>query len=148
MVSPTLPGRRREAVAHLRRAFPKVSERRACRVVGQPRTTERHRPRKKDDEPAILKRMHELVRERPRFGYRRIHMLLVREGFRLGRHRTHRLWKREGFKVPVKQAKKTRMGDSGGGILRRQTQRLDDVWAWDFIHDRPRKMRTVGRSDG
>ena len=143
MVSPT---RRREAVAHLRRTFPKVSERRprkACKVVGQPRATERHRPRKKDDEPAILRRMHELVRERPRFGYRRIHVLLVKDGFRLGRHRTHRLWKRENFKVPQKQAKKTRLGEAGNGINRRAAQRLDDVWAWDFIHDRDERGRPI-----
>ena len=140
MVSPT---RRREAVAHLRRTFPKVSERRACRVVSQPRSTERHRPRKKGDEPAILERMHELVRERPRFGYRRIHVLLVKDGFRLGRHRTHRLWKQENFKVPKKQAKKTRLGEAGNGINRRAAQRLDDVWAWDFIHDRDERGRPI-----
>lgn len=140
MVSPT---RRREAVAHLWRAFPKVSERRVCRVVGQPRTTERYRPTVKRDESGILKRMHALVRERPRFGYRRIHALLLRDGFRLGRHRTYRLWKQEGFKVPQKQVKKTRLGEAGNGILRRKAKGLNEVWAWDFIHDRDERGRSI-----
>ena len=79
MVSPT---HRREAVDHLQRVL-HVTERRACRVVGQPRSSQRYRPRKKGDGAVIVKRMHEppgVVRCHPRFGYRRIHTLLVRGG--------------------------------------------------------------------
>ena len=61
-----------------------------------------------DDEPAIVRRMHGLVRRWPRFGfrgYRRIWAMLRREGFRINRKRVYRLWKQEGFKVPQKQRK-------------------------------------------
>jgi hypothetical protein len=102
MVSPT---RRREAVAHLRRVFPDISERRACELVDQPRTTERYKPKVKDDEPGIVKKMHDFVRDHPRFGYRRIHVLLRGCGFKLNRKRTYRLWKQEGFKVPQNKSK-------------------------------------------
>jgi len=142
MVSPT---RRREAVAHLRRSFPGVSERRACKVVGQPRNTQRYssRPRKKSEDALIVKKMHELVRRCPRFGYRRIHALLVRVGFRINRKRVWRLWKQEGFKVPVKQVKKRRLGCSKNGIVRRRAEHVDHVWAWDFIHDRDENGRAI-----
>ena len=145
MVSPTRPGRRREAVAHLRRSFPGVSERRACKVVGQPRNTHRYRPRprKKSEDALIATKMHELVRRCPRFGYRRIHALLVRVGFRINRKRVWRLWKQEGFKVPVKQVKKRRLGCSENGIVRRQAEHVDHVWAWDFIHDRDENGRSI-----
>ena len=139
MVSPT---RRREAVAHLRGRFD-VAERRACRLVGQPRATQRYLPRKRDDEAMIVTRMHELVRRHPRFGYRRIHALLRRVGFRVNRKRVWRLWKQEGFKVPVKQVKKRRLGSSQNGIPRHEAACMDHVWAWDFIHDRDEKGRPI-----
>ena len=139
MVSPT---RRREAVAYLRDRH-RVSERRACEVVGQPRSTQAYLPRKKDDEAMIVKTMHALVKRHPRYGYRRIHALLVREGFGLNVKRVHRLWKRERFKVPQKQVKKRRLGTPENGILRYEATHANHVWAWDFIHDRDERGRPL-----
>ena len=68
-----------------------VSERRACEVLGQPRSSQRYQGRPRDDEPARIKRMLELVRKRPRFGYRRIGRLLKAEGWRVGLARMFRL---------------------------------------------------------
>jgi putative transposase len=139
MVSPT---RRREAVSYLCDRH-HVSERRACRVVGQPRSTQAYHPRKQDDDAMIVATMHELVKRHPRYGYRRVHALLLREGFAFNVKRTHRLWKREHLKVPQKQVKKRRLGDSGNGIVRHQATRIDHVWAWDFIHDRDERGRPL-----
>lgn len=116
--------------------LPGVSERRACEVLGQPRSTQRYIAKIKGDERAIVGRMHELVRRRPRFGYRRIHALLRGEGFHLNRKRTYRLWRKEGFKVPRKQRKRRRLGVSDNGVAHRRAERINDVWCWDFIHDR------------
>jgi len=102
----------------------------------QPRATQRYRARRRAAQAAIVKRMHELVRAHPRFGYRRIWALLRAEGFRVNRKRIWRLWKKEGFKVPRKQHKKRRLGCSANGILRRRAEQRNDVWTWDFIHDR------------
>lgn len=113
-----------------------VSERWACKILEQPRSTQRYQAKIKDDEPAIVKQMHELVRRRPRFGYRRIHRLLVEEGFKVNRKRVWRLWKREGFKVPRKTRKKRRLGTSENGIVRHRAEGINDVWCWDFVHDR------------
>lgn len=138
------PARRRQAVAYVQRQLPGGgSQRRVCGVLGQPRGTQRYVAKIKDDEPRIVKRMHELVRCWPRFGYRRVWAMLRREGFRINRKRVYRLWKREGFKVPIKQLKKRRLGCSENGIIRRRAQGINDVWCWDFIHDRDEKGRAL-----
>jgi putative transposase len=77
------PARKREAVTKLRTQLA-MSERRACRVLSQPRSSQRRKAKPRDDEAALVKRMLELVRERPRFGYRRIGALLRAEGYRAG----------------------------------------------------------------
>jgi putative transposase len=136
------PARKRWAVEHLEGGF-EVSERRACRVVGQPRATQRYALQVKDDEPVLVERMHAQVRQHPRYGYRRIWALLRQEGFRVNRKRIWRLWCREGFKVPQKQRKKRRLGHSANGIARRRPEHKDHVWCWDFIHDRDEAGRPL-----
>jgi len=136
------PARRREAADRLQERFA-VAERRACRVVEQARSTQRYRPRDSDINAALVKRMHELVRHHPRFGYRRIWALLRNEGFEVNRKRVHRLWRHEGFKVPQNQRKKRRLGCSDNGIERHRSEHKDHVWAWDFIHDRDQHSRPL-----
>ena len=120
-----------------------VSQRRACAVLGQPRGTQRYRAKVKCDEPALLDRIDALVRSHPRYGYRRIHALLVQEGWRVNRKRVHRLWKLKGYKVPKKQVKKRRLGIGENGVVRRRATGINDVWAWDFIHDRDERGRAL-----
>jgi len=128
-------GQRRQAVRHLQEEFG-VSQRRACRVLGQVRSTQRQEPRKKEGEAKLVARMLELVRRHPRYGYRRIWALLRREGWRVNRKRVHRLWRQQGLKVPRKQRKKRRLGSSANSCVRRPAAYKDHVWAWDFLHDR------------
>jgi transposase InsO family protein len=87
--------------------------------------------------------MLQLVRLHPRFGYRRIWALLRGEGWALNRKRLYRLWRREGLKVPRKQRKKRRLGQSANGCRRLKAERIDHVWAWDFIFDRTENGRTL-----
>ena len=68
-----------------------VSERRACDVVGQPRSSQRYQAKPRVDEPALVKRMLELVGDRPRFGYRRIAWQLREESFEASDTRVYRL---------------------------------------------------------
>lgn len=101
---------RRQAVRFLQEWFA-VSERRACRVLGQQRSTQRQAPKKaKEGEEWLVARMLELVGLHPRYGYRRIWALLRREGWRINRKRVQRLWRQQGLKVPRKQRKKRRLG--------------------------------------
>jgi transposase InsO family protein len=87
--------------------------------------------------------MLELVREHPRYGYRRIWALLRREGWRVNRKRIYRVWRREGLKVPRKQRKKRHLGHSANGCARRRAEHKDHVWAWDFVFDRTRDGRPL-----
>ena len=132
---------RRQVVQHLRDTFG-VSERRACGVLHQPRSTQRQTPRAKEGEERLVRRMLELVRQHPRYGYRRIWALLRREGWRINRKRVHRLWRKQGLRVPRKQRKKRRLGSSANSCVRRPAEHQDHVWAWDFLHDR---TSTAGR---
>jgi transposase InsO family protein len=113
-----------------------VSERRACGVLGQPRSTQRRPTRIGGFVRRLLRRIHELVRRFPRYGYRRITALLRDEGFPVNPKRIHRLWRREGLKVPLRQRKRRRLGSSEQGCVRLRAAAKDDVWSVDFAFDR------------
>jgi len=136
------PARRRDAVGHAQERL-EVSERKACRALGQPRSTQRYEPRRCAEDGRLEKRMLELVRERPRFGCRRIHALLAAEGFRANHKRVHRLWKKNKLRVPVRQAKMRRLGSGANACSRRKPERRNHVWAWDFLHDRTEDGRAL-----
>lgn len=119
------------------------AERRVCRVLEQPRSTQRYTPVAREGEERIVRRMHELVRRHPRRGYRMVCGMLRLEGWRVNFKRVHRLWRREGFKVPSKQHKRGRLGHSANGILRRRAEHKDHVWCVDFIHDTDQRDRPL-----
>lgn len=129
------PARKRAAVSVLQSKFT-VSERRACQVIGQPRSSQRYRAQPRDDEAALVKRMLERARERPRFGYRRIAALLRRENWSASAGRVYRLWRKEGLKVPQRVRKRRAQGTSDNACDRRRAEHRDDVWCWDFVFDR------------
>lgn len=136
------PARRRDAVKDAQTTC-KVSERRACEVIDQPRSTQRYVAKTRDDDAPLVKRMHEHVRRHPRYGYRRVWALLRRDGFRVNRKRVWRLWRKEGFKVPRKVRKKRRLGSSAGGVVRHRATHPDHVWCYDFVSDQTIDGRTL-----
>lgn len=103
----------------------------------------RYRRRVRSDEPKIRSRILELVRQRPRFGYRRIADLLRAEGFRVSNKRIHRIWRQEGLKVPRKARKKRAIGTSGNACYRFRATHPNHVWSWDFIFDRTESGETL-----
>ena len=119
------------------------SERRVCRVLGQPRSTQRYVSIPRDGDEPLVRRLHELVRRHPRRGYRMICGMLRLEGWRVNAKRVHRLWRQEGLRVPCKQHKQARLGCSVSGIVRRRAERKDHVWAVDFIHDTDERGRPL-----
>lgn len=128
------PSRKRSAVQQLQEEF-KVSERRACEVVDQPRSTQRYESSPRDDEAALTKRMLQLAKARPRFGYRRVAWLLRQEGWQASDTRVYRLWRREGLKVPQKKWKRRRLGSSQNSCVLLKAEQKDHVWCWDFVFD-------------
>ena len=105
-------------------------------MLDQPRSTQRYEARTKDDEPLLIARILELVREFPRCGYRQITRLLRGEGWFVNFKRIYRLWRQESLKVPGRKRKRRRLGDSNGGVVRRRSERMNQVWSLDFIFDR------------
>jgi transposase InsO family protein len=113
-----------------------VSERRACRVLGQARSTQRHQPRKRADESRLVARIVELARKYGRYGYRWITALLRREGWHVNAKRVERIWLEEGLKVPKKQPKRGRLWLVDGSCIRLRAQHRNHVWSYDFVADR------------
>ena len=129
------PDRRRQAVEQVQ-AVMDVSERRVCRVLGQPRATQRYKKRITEEEEILTGRMVELASEYGRYGYRRITAMLRQEGWQVNHKRVERLWRREGLKVPAKQPKRGRLWLTDGSIVRLRAEFPKHVWSYDFMEDR------------
>lgn len=93
---------------HLQKMF-KVSERKACGVVGQIRTTQRYVPIVDPARVRAHERIVELAGEYGRYGYKTITSMMQLEGFEVGRDAVHRVWREEGLQVPQKQPKRARL---------------------------------------
>ena len=115
-----------------------VSERRACRVLGQVRRTQRYTPRGADEEAVLTAEIVSLASAYGRYGYRRITALLSAEGWRVNHKRVERIWRREGLKVPGKQPKRGRLWLNDGSCIRLRPEHRNHVWAYDFVCGRTR----------
>ena len=119
-----------------------VSERRACCVVGQHRSTQRLAPRPRPGaEEKIRRRLREIARKHPRWGWKTAHTILRREGHTINRKRTRRLWRDEGLRRPP-SGKRKRTRPLGGGPLLR-AERPNHVWAMDFQSDETADRRRL-----
>ena len=120
-----------------------ISERRACRVLGQPRSTQRRTRHVPEDEPRLVRRIIDLATRYGRYGYRRITMMLKEEGWKVNHKRIERLWRQEGLKVPAKQPKRGRLWLNDGSCVRLRPQHRDHVWSYDFVFSRTHDGRPV-----
>jgi putative transposase len=112
-----------------------VSERRACQIASQHRSTQRREPCIAQDDQALRARLRKLSEDRPRWGYRRAHAQLREEGWTVNRKRVQRLWREEGLRVPSRRRKRQRLGESTVPAKRLAAERPDHVWALDFQFD-------------
>ena len=120
-----------------------VSERRACRVLRQARSTQRYPARATPDEPALVARIIALAQRFERYGYHRIIALLRAEGWRVNHKRVERLWRREGLRVPAKPPRRRRLWLADGTTRRRRATRPNQVWSYDFAQDRTQDGRPL-----
>ena len=109
-----------------------LSERRACRLVGIGRSTLRYRSRARTDESSLRQRLRELAAERPRFGYRRLHVLLRREGVIVNHKRIERLYREEGLAVRRRTRKRVARNGRGRAAF---PGRPNQQWGIDFVSD-------------
>lgn len=112
-------------------------------MANQPRSTQRRKPRANDEEKRLRARILELVREWPQRGYKYVTKLLRAEGWRVNKKRVLRIWRDEGLRVRKKPCRKRRLGESENGITQLSATKANEVWAWDFFHDRLEDGRQV-----
>ena len=119
----------------------KVSERRACRVLGQVRSTQRHIPHRKNEEENLTVQIIKLATRYGRYGYRRITALLKQEGWKVNHKRVERIWRKEGLKVPQKQPKRGRLWLNDGSCIRLRPEYKAHVWSYDLMMARTAEGR-------
>jgi putative transposase len=127
-----------------------VSERFACRVLGQHRSTQRKTRATPADEAALTAAIVELALQYGRYGYRRITAMLPAQGWVVNVKRVERIWRREGLKVPAKQPRRARLRLNDGSCLRLRPGYPNHVWSYDFVEDRThdgRKFRMLNIID-
>jgi len=129
------PDSKRQAVRQAVEALD-VSERRACEVIVQPRSTQRYDKQIPEDEELLRQRIIELASEYGRYGYRRVTGLLRNEGWIVNHKRVQRIWREEGLKVPQKQPKRGRLWLNDGSVVRLRPLFPKHVWSYDFMEDR------------
>lgn len=111
------------------------SERRACRYLGQNRSTQRRKPKDPRPDDRLRAWLIDFSKEKPRYGYRRAHRIAVKNGFQVNRKKVHRIWKEEGLRVTRKAKKRSRRGTSDTDPALLEASRPDHVWALDFQDD-------------
>ena len=116
--------------------MPAVSQRRACLVLNQPRTTQRYQMQGNALTEQIRPHVIELAEEYGRYGYRKITDLLNQDGWNVGKARVYTIWREEGLKVPQKQPKRGRLWLTDGSCIRKRPEFTNHVWSYDFVHER------------
>lgn len=131
----TCPAKRRETVEQVQETLD-LSERRVCRAMEQPRSTQRYEPLVADDEEQLTRDIVRLASQYGRYGYRRVTALLQTEGWQVNHKRVERIWRQEGLKVPQKQPKRGRLWLNDGSCIRLRAEYPRHVWSYDFVADR------------
>jgi putative transposase len=121
-----------------------LSERRACQITGQHRSTQRHQPHRDGDrDDALRERLRKLSVEYPRWGYRLAWGAVRNEGWGVNRKKIQRLLREEGLRVPQRRRKRFRLGDSTVPGKRLRAEHPNHVWALDFQFDTTTDGRTL-----
>jgi putative transposase len=111
--------------------------RRACRLLLVPVSSYRYKPRGNDD--GLCERLVALAREKPRFGYRRLHVLLEREGRQVNHKRVHRVYREAGLALRRKKRKHCVRMSTPLGIYTEPNQE----WTLEFVHDVTASGRSI-----
>lgn len=143
----TSPARRRQTVDEMKAAFT-LSERRVCRAIEQPRSSQRYTPQLPDRDRPLIEQVVKLAEKYGRYGYRRITALLQNQGWLVNHKKVERIWRTEGLKVPQKQPKRGRLWLNDGSCNRLRPEHANHVWSYDFVMDatddgRPFRMLNI-----
>lgn len=127
-----------------------ISQRRACRAIGQNSATQRYQIKKLPDEDKLTNRIINLIAQYGRYGTPRITAMLHREGWKVNHKRVERIWREQGLKVAKRQKKRRRLWLNDGSCIRLRPEYRDHVWSYDIIEDKTyngRKFRILNIMD-
>jgi len=119
------------------------SERRICRAIEQPRSTQQYKCKIAGDEELLRKQIIALASEYGRYGYRIITGMIRNDGWRVNHKRVERIWREEGLKVPQRQPKKRRLWLNDGSCIRLRPMHKNHVWSYDFVSERTTDGRAL-----
>ena len=120
-----------------------LNERTACRIVGQPRGTQRYVPTARRDEDELTRNIVYLASEYGRYGFRRVTALLNEGGIEAGEDKGKRIWRREGLKAPKKQPKQARLWLNDGSCIRLRPEHPNHVGSFDFVEAQTHDGRRI-----
>jgi putative transposase len=124
------PDANRKAVVHLMEIH-QVSQRRACDVLRVDRSSMRYQSRRGDDVD-LRDAIKRVSRERRRFGYRRIHVMVAREGFQVNHKKLRRIYAEEKLQVRRRGGRKRALGTRRPMVL---PDGPNQRWSLDFVSD-------------
>jgi putative transposase len=113
----------------------KLSQRRACEALEQPRMTQRYEPKQPDKDKLLIADMKRLAGKYPRYGYRFITAKLRQAGWHVNHKRVQRLWRKEGLQVPYRRKVEKATGSSANACFVKKAEYINHVWTYDFIED-------------
>ena len=140
------PAARREAARAIRDRF-SFSERKVCELVGLCRSTMRYRPREGATNGWLRVRLRELAASKPRYGYRRLYVLVRREGRKINHKRVYRVYTDLGLAVRRKRRKRVAQANRRPRLVPRWA---NEQWSMDFMSDvlaDGRRLRTLNIVD-
>ena len=107
-----------------------LSERRACKLLEMDRSSYRYEPQLSAD-GRLREELVALAKQKPRYGYRRLGVLLARRGFALNHKKLYRLYRAE--HLAVRRLKRKRLAREAAPIV--ELQRANQEWSMDFVMD-------------
>ena len=136
------PARKKAAVEHVIKRY-KITERRACRVLGVNRTAYRYKAIVLPNEDEIRQKIIETATNYGSFGYRQVTYMLRNLGVKINHKRVERIWREEGLKQPQKMKKRARIWQNDGSCVRLRAERPNHVWSYDFVEDKTTDGRKI-----
>jgi putative transposase len=120
-----------------------VSERRACKVISQPRMTQRYRPKQPDKDKALTVEIRKLANRHKRYGYRMVTAKLRQKGWFVNHKHVQRIWQKEGLQVPYRRKFKRATGGSDNSCSVKKAEYINHVWTYDFMSDQTEDGRRL-----
>ena len=120
-----------------------VSERRACKVIGQPRMTQRYKTKQPNKDKALTAEIKKLANKHKRYGYRMITAKLRQDNWVVNHKRVQRIWQKESLQVPYRRKFKKAKGSSANSCAVKKAEYPDHVWTYDFMKDQTENGRKL-----